>query len=170
MDWGLEGCVEDRDRASVYLCEDRVVQMIDQGLPVRSGTVVLDPEPDHRFTTLAEVSLFCTLTCLELTLPPVQVRHRAGERQSHYSPASGGRAAEIALASWGASRLVVVHELAHHWVALTSPGVAPHGTVFRGREVDLLRHLGLSGTAHALAHAFETAGLGTVGLGTGGRA
>ncbi|WP_203568465.1 hypothetical protein [Aestuariimicrobium ganziense] len=134
--------------------------MIATGAPVRAGGKVLRPEPDHKFASLAEARVFCTLICAELGLPPVSVRHRAGETQSHYSPAtvtSHGRErpAEIALASWGNSKLVVVHELAHHHTWTKADGYIGHGRVFREAFVGLLRHLGLPGQAHALQHTFE---------------
>lgn len=150
--------VSDPDRHAVYLAEDRLARLARHQGPMVVGGRIIAVEPDQKFTSLAQARLFCTLTCVELGLPPVEVRLRGGEAKSHYTPATGERPAEIALASWGAWRLVVVHELTHHLVQVRSPGVAHHGAEFRAAMVQLLDHLGLSGQARELTTFFEGVG------------
>lgn len=162
----------DPDKAAVYLCEDRLSRLAEAGTAVQVGTRLVAVEAEHTFTTVAAAALFCTLTCAEMGLPPVTVRLRRGERESHYDPAR----AEIALASWGARRLVIVHELAHHLDHCQRVGVgndaapghgetpgqgaAPvHGRSFRDAMLALLRHLGLTRQAAELARLYGEAGL-----------
>lgn len=153
--------VADPDKQAVYLAEDRLARLARRGAHDPAGGVVVggrlvSVEPDLKFTALAQARLFCTLTCLEMGLPPVAVRLRRGEARSHYS----ARPAEIALASWGAWRLVVVHELAHHVVSTRhGPGLPDHGVAFRQAMLELLRHNGLPRQAEELASLFAASGL-----------
>lgn len=157
----------DPDVGRVYLCEDRLQRWARAGRAVLVDGRLVSVEPEHDFTDLASVRLFCTLTCLELGLPPVRVRLRRGETKSHYRPAGPTEPpdrAEIALASWGAARLVVLHELAHHVTACQTrqhPGGAEpsHGPLFRASLVALLRHLALPRQADELHRLFTEAGL-----------
>lgn len=155
----------DPDRDAVYLAEDRLARLAAARSAMVVGGRVVAVEPELRFTTLAEAGLFCTLTCLELGLPPITVRRRRGERRSHYEPRSDGSGV-VALASWGAQRLVVVHELAHHLVHARRRARAggatdepEHGPAFRAAMVMLLNHLELPRQAEALARFHRDAGL-----------
>lgn len=151
----------DREREATYLAEDRLARVARSGAPMVVGRRLVSVEPDVKFTALSEAGLFCTLTCLELSLPPVDVRLRRGESKSHYSPARGGGTAEIALASWGAWRSVVLHELAHHVLASQGDSeVDAHGPEFRRAHLDLLVHVGLARQAQELERMFTEAGLG----------
>ncbi|MGA4670531.1 hypothetical protein ACPCG0_12190 [Propionibacteriaceae bacterium Y1923] len=149
--------VADPDAGRVYLCEDRLQRWARAGTAVLVDGRLVSVEAEHDFADLAAAALFCTLTCLELGLPPVRVRQRRGERQSHYQPARGADPAEIALASWGAARLVVLHELAHHLAHHTPGGVEQpaHGPVFRAALVRLLRHVDLPRQAAELQRLFD---------------
>lgn len=109
----------------VYSCERRL------SLAVAAGTVsafgsLWRLEPDRTYSTLASAGLEAAVTCMELGLPPVTVRHRRGDRSSHYEPAN----ASIALASWGGTSSTLAHELAHHeaWVRHR---LLHHGVEFR---------------------------------------
>ncbi|MGD7732576.1 hypothetical protein ACQCX5_06375 [Propionibacteriaceae bacterium G57] len=151
----------DPDAQAVYLCEDRLSRWARAGRAVVVDGRMVVVEPEHDFTDLASARLFCTLTCLELGLPPVSVRLRQGERMSHYDPARG----EIALASWGNARLVVLHELAHHSAhhatghADHHSAGADHGPLFRAHLLALLRHTDLPRQADELARLFDRANL-----------
>lgn len=154
--------VADPDADRVYLCEDRLQRWARAARAVLVDGRLVAVEPEHDFADLGTISLFCTLTCLELGLPPVAVRRRRGERKSHYRPARGSDPAEIALAGWGGARLVVLHELAHH-VARHHPdasaGEPDHGPRFRAGLVGLLHHCGLPRQASELQRLFSEAGL-----------
>ena len=146
----------DPDRDAVYLAEDRLARLARHEGPMVVAGRITRVEPDLEFTSLSAARLFCTLTCLERGLPPVQVRLRRGDAKSHYS----AHDQQIALASWGGWRSVVVHELAHHAVQHTVDGpVASHGAAFRRAHLDLLRHLGLPAQARTLADFYAQAGL-----------
>lgn len=138
--------MSDPDKRAVYACERRLEQVLGQRVHV--GGRFIDVESDHEFTTLAAAALDATLTCMELGLPPVRVRHRRGDAMSHYY---GG---EIALASWGGTKFTLYHELAHHLVA-TRHRMGGHGPHFRAALLDLLP----PGQAEYLRHAFESARL-----------
>lgn len=148
----------DPDRHRVYLCEDRLARWAASAGPVVVDGRLVTVEPEHTFADLASTRLFCTLTCLELGLPPVTVRRRQGETESHYDPSRQ----EIALASWGGRRLVVLHELAHH-LARHHPGhdgaEPDHGPLFRRSFVDLLAHVGLPRQSAELRRLLQDAGL-----------
>ena len=157
--------VADPDVERVYLCEDRLQRWARAGRTVVVDGRLVSVEPEHDFTSLASARLFCTLTCLELGLPPLRVHRRKGEAKSHYRvprPGDAADQAEIALASWGGARLVVLHELAHH-LAEHDPTRLPdepaHGPVFRSSLVRLLDHLGLARQAAELGRLFTEAGL-----------
>ena len=161
--------VADPDVERVYLCEDRLQRWARAGRAVVVEGRLVSVEPEHDFSSLAAARLFCTLTCLELGLPPVRVRLRKGDAKSHYRAAGSSETpdrAEIALASWGAARLVVLHELAHHVVECrpagqtTRGGAEPtHGPLFRASLVELLRHVSLPRQADELQRLFTQAGL-----------
>lgn len=159
----------------VYLCEDRLQRWARAGRAVVVDGRLVSVEPEHDFADLTSATLFCTVTCLELGLPPVRVRLRKGDTKSHYRAAQAHVApdgAEIALASWGGARLVVLHELAHHLAhhrviqqqaiqQRGGRGIAEpaHGPVFRASLVDLLKHVSLPKQAAELQRLFTDAGL-----------
>lgn len=146
----------DPDKRSVYSCEERLAQAVAVGTVSAFG-VRWQLEPDRRYATLASAGLDAAVTCMELGLPPVTVRHRAGHRSSHYEPAN----ATIALASWGGSAATLAHELAHHQAWVTHRHLA-HGVEFRTALVELLDHLGAPQQAGFLRAAFAEAGLLTL--------
>jgi putative metallohydrolase (TIGR04338 family) len=93
-------------------------------------------------------------------VPPVRVRERAGTGRAHYSegvialPLQG-----LVGERWAARESVVLHELTHHLVAHTHPGVAAHGPEFCGDEV-LLVGIALGPEAALLLRAaFDGAGI-----------
>lgn len=133
----------------VYDIEHRLWSAIEAGVLV-SGGRTWELEPEQSFATLSAASLFCTLTCIERGLPPVSVRWRKGEKRSHYEPWS----ATIALASWGGTRTVLCHELAHH-EAEVRHRVSDHGPTFRAILCELLAHTGAPVQAEYLRTAFK---------------
>lgn len=158
--------VADPDAERVYLCEDRLHRWARAGRAVVVDGRLVSVEPEHDFRDLAAARLFCTLTCLELGLPPVRVRLRKGDTKSHYRPGSGRHDAtdhgEIALASWGGARLVILHELAHHLTQhrRSSGASAPaHGPLFRSNLLEVMRHVSLPRQAAELQRLFTEAGL-----------
>ena len=110
---------------------------IEAGGDLYSMGEVFHLEADIKFATLASAGAYAVLTCMERGLPPVTVRHRQGEKYSHYSHANQ----EIALASWGGTRLTLCHELAHH-EARVLHNDDTHGDVFRKVFTQMLTHCG----------------------------
>ncbi|NLE98229.1 MAG: hypothetical protein GX596_09635 [Propionibacterium sp.] len=151
---GVQG--PDPDRDAVYDGERRLEQAVDVGA-LRAFGRSWQLEPEQRFRTLAAAQTFATLACLERGAAPVLVRHRAGDRKSHYSPAD----ATIALASWGGTRLTLVHELAHHFVAEESRDQPSHGPAWRTRMLELLAHNGAPQQATFLRLAWAELELAT---------
>lgn len=146
----------DPDQSSVYSCEDRLSAAIATGAPIRAFGTVWELEPEETFTTLAAAQLFATLLCAANTLPPVTVRHRAGDNESHYQPLDQ----TIALASWGATRTTICHELAHH-ATHSRAGDGGHGPLFRTALCELLDSAGAPQQAGYLRGAYLDAGLAT---------
>ena len=148
------------ETAELYEAERRVVRWVDEG-GVRIGGVTFEPEPDPLFRNVAEVTRFAEQACDRLGVPRVTVRSRRGWREAHYAP----MLMEIAVpaaergGAWALRGLVVVHELAHHLVAVG--GVqegGPHGATFRTRLMHALELLGYPVQARLLGLALGTAG------------
>lgn len=146
----------DPDRDAVYDGEQRMERASSVGKLAAFGRV-WQLEPEQRFRTLAAAQTFATLATMERGAPPVLVRHRRGDRKSHYSPVD----ATIALASWGGTRTTLCHELAHHFVATQSPDVPSHGAVWRTTMLHLLAAHGAPEQAEFLRLAWAELGLPT---------
>lgn len=146
-----------RETEQLYQAESRLVRWVEQGT-VRLDGMTWMPEPDPLFRDVPEVARFCERACDRLGVPRVTVRARKGPKQAHYLPG----AMEIAVptaqvgGAWALRGLVVIHELAHHVVAVG--GVregGPHGATFRTRLMHALDVLGYPVQATLLRLALE---------------
>lgn len=142
----------------LYEAERRLVRWVEEG-SVRLGGVSWLPERDPLFRDVGEAARFSEQACDRLGVPRVTVRARRGPKQAHYTPAL----MEIAVPTaerggvWALRGLVVIHELAHHLVAVG--GVqegGPHGATFRTRLMHALDVLGYPVQAQLLRLALET--------------
>lgn len=150
------------ETAELYEAESRVVRWVEEG-STRIGGVTFLPEPDPLFRNVAEVARFAERACDRLGVPRVDVRSRRGWREAHYAPLLMEIAVPAAErgGAWALRGLVVVHELAHHLVAVG--GVqegGPHGATFRTRMMHALELLGYPVQARLLRLALGTADTG----------
>lgn len=146
--------MSDSEKQIVYAAERQLGQMIAVGGPVRALGRTWELEPEQKFATPSSASLFTTLTCMELGLPPVKVRERRGELLSHYQASKR----EIALASWGWTRTTLCHELAHH-LTQTRWHIGDHDVSFRMAMMEILAHTGAPVQAELLGELWRGAGL-----------
>jgi putative metallohydrolase (TIGR04338 family) len=134
----------DQHRSAVYAAEEQWARQL-----ARGGTVDFFGSPlvlpgERRFADIASVQRYAdaVLGLIGVVtqwpgVPPVRVRERRGTGRAHY--ADGVIALPISGAvgeRWAARESVVLHEVTHHLVAHSRPGVAAHGPEFCG---DLIR-------------------------------
>ncbi|WOP17463.1 DUF2786 domain-containing protein [Raineyella sp. LH-20] len=146
------------ETAALYAAEDRLIRWIEDG-SVRLDGMTWLPEPDPLFRDVREVARFCDAACDRLGVPRVDVRARKGPTRAEYR----APLMEIAVptaevgGAWALRGLIVVHELAHHLVAVggTQQG-GPHGESFRLRMTHALEVLGFPGQGRLLGLALAT--------------
>ena len=141
-----------RETIELYDAETRLTRWVDAGA-VRVDGVSWQPEQDPLFRDVGEVSRFTDQACDRLGVTRVEVRARKGGREAHYEPVVMQICvppAEVG-GAWALRGLVVIHELAHHLVAVG--GVqegGPHGATFRTRLMHALEMLGFPVQARLL--------------------
>lgn len=141
-----------RETTELYDAESRLIRWVDDGA-VRVDGVSWQPEQDPLFRDVGEVTRFTDRACDRLGVPRVEVRARKGGRKAHYDPLAMQIAvppAEVG-GAWALRGLVVIHELAHHLVAVG--GVqegGSHGATFRTRMLHALEILGFPVQARLL--------------------
>lgn len=146
------------ETTALYAAEDRLIRWVEDGSVRLEGTTWL-PEPDPLFRDVKEVARFCDTACDRLGVPRVEVRPRQGPTQAEYR----GPLMEIAVppaevgGAWALRGIVVVHELAHHLVAVGGRCEGgPHGATFRLRLTHALDLLGFPVQARLLGLALAT--------------
>jgi putative metallohydrolase (TIGR04338 family) len=137
----------DTDRSAVYATEDLWCRTVERATSadgslattIAGSQVVLSAE--RRFASVESVSEFvCAVTAMPgfaslwPGVPPVFVRERRGISKAHWQ----GDTIAIPDTATYLREEVVLHELAHHVVAHTHPGVPSHGAEFRAALCRLL--------------------------------
>ena len=141
---------QDRHRSAVYAAEDQLARLLARGGRVDFFGSSLTLPVERRFADIASIERYVDSV---IALPsvrgrwpgvvPVRVRERAGGGRAHYEPGSPAVIA-IPLAGpvevrWAARETVVLHEVAHHLVAMSPPIAEPaHGPQFCGTLLFLL--------------------------------
>lgn len=146
------------ETTALYAAEDRLIRWVEDGSVRLDGTTWL-PEPDPLFHDVKEVARFCDAACDRLGVPRVEVRARKGPTRAEYQAPLMEIAvppAEIG-GAWALRGIVVIHELAHHLVAVGGKQEGgPHGASFRLRMTHALELLGFPGQAKLLGLALAT--------------
>ena len=157
----------DQHRSAVYAAEEQWGRQLARGGSVDFFGSPLQLPQERRFADIGAVQRYVDAVMGLIGVitrwpgvPPVRVRERAGTGRAHYSegvialPLQG-----LVGERWAARESVVLHELTHHLVAHTHPGVAAHGPEFCGDEV-LLVGIALGPEAALLLRAaFDGAGI-----------
>ncbi|MEA5154381.1 DUF2786 domain-containing protein [Raineyella sp.] len=146
------------ETTALYAAEDRLIRWVEDGSVRLEGTTWL-PERDPLFRDVKEVARFCDAACDRLGVPRVGVRARQGPKQAEYRATLMEIAvptAEIG-GAWALRGIVVVHELAHHLVAVGGRREGgPHGASFRLRLTHALDLLGFPVQARLFGLALAT--------------
>ena len=131
--------MRDQLRSRVYAAELQVRTAVERaagGGGVDFFGSMLPVPQERRFASVDEVAAYLRRVLADPravdafgALPAPRVRLRAGDSEAHYE---FGRAviALPAASDWAWRELVVLHELAHHIIALNSPAAASHGPEF----------------------------------------
>jgi putative metallohydrolase (TIGR04338 family) len=157
----------DQHRSAVYAAEEQWARQLARGGTVDFFGSPLQVPTERRFADIASVQRYVesVLALIGVVtrwpgVPPVRVRERAGTGRAHYSdgvialPLKG-----LVGERWAARESVVLHELTHHLVAHSHPGVAAHGPEFCGDEVLLVEIVLGPEAALLLRAALDGAGI-----------
>ena len=133
----------DAQRSAVYSAEDQWAAAVDRGgtMDFHGSTITLPVQ--RRFGGLVELGEYVGEVCDRHGMTTPMVRHRRGGSRAHYE-----QAGVIAIPTdepWAMRESVVLHELAHHRVALRQPGLGEgtppeldHGPAFTAAMLDLV--------------------------------
>lgn len=128
----------DAQRSAVYSAEDQWAAAVDRGGVMDfHGSRITLPE-QRRFTGLVELGEYVSAVCERQGLPTPMVRHRRGGTRAHYE-----QAGVIAIPTdepWAMRESVVLHELAHHRIAMLAAENATldHGPAFTAAMLTLV--------------------------------
>ncbi len=157
----------DQHRSAVYAAEEQWARQLARGGTVDFFGSPLQVPQERRFADIASVQRYvdAVLGLIGVItrwpgVPAVRVRERGGNGRAHYADNVIALPLQGAVGErWAARETIVLHELTHHLVAHTHPGVAAHGPQFCGDEV-LLVELTLGPEAALLLRAaFDGAGI-----------
>lgn len=157
----------DQQRSAVYAAEEQWSRQLARGGAIDFFGSPLQVPIERRFADIGAVQRYVDavlgligVITLWPAAPPVRVRERGGTGRAHYSEGVIAIPMRGAVGErWAARESVVLHELAHHLVAHSHPGVAPHGPEFRRTEVRLVEIALGPEAALLLRAAFDGAGL-----------
>lgn len=159
--------IRDRRRSAVYAVEEQWAQQLARGGTVEFFGSLLQVPTERRFADIPSVQRYVDAVLGLIAVvtqwpaaPGVRVRERAGTGRAHYADdvialPLRGHVGE----RWAARESVVLHELAHHLVAHSRPGVAPHGPEFCGDLVRLVEIVLGPEAALLLRAGFDGAGI-----------
>lgn len=171
--------VQDSGRQAVYHAEHQVWKAVERA--AAGGTVdffgsQLSLPAERRFSSIEEIQAAVDLVFGSSDvqgrwagIAAPRVRHRAGQSQAHYEPAS----AVIAIPTdtgWAMRELVVLHECAHHvvrfWLNGAGKGqeIAAHGEVFIAVYLQLVSWIIGAEVGLLLRAAFDGQGIVVRGI------
>lgn len=163
--------LRDSHRAAVYAAEEQWSRPLARGGDVDFFGTTLRLPVERRFADIASVQRYVDAVMGLIGVvtrwpgvPAVHVRERRGSGRAHYAdgvialPLAG-----VGAERWAARESVVLHELTHHLVAHTHPGVAPHGPQFCADFVALVEAALGPESALLLRAAFDGAGVSLAG-------
>ena len=166
----------DAQRSAVYAAEDQLGRLLARGGTVDFFGSTLTLPVERRFADIASVQRYVWgvlaldgVRAMWPQMTEVRVRERSGLSRAHYEPATGTRAATIAIplagpveVRWAARETGVLHEVAHHLVAQSLPDEAWHGPTFCGVMMWLIGTVIGPEAGLALRAAFDGAGIPVV--------
>lgn len=157
----------DQHRSAVYAAEEQWARQLARGGSIDFFGSPLQLPTERRFADLSSVQAYADAVLALIGVVtrwpgarPVRVRERRGTSRAHY--ADGVIAIPLAGVvgeRWAARESVVLHEITHHLVAETQPGVAPHGPEFCADELHLVEVVLGPEAALVLRAAFDGAGV-----------
>lgn len=159
--------IRDQHRSAVYAAEEQWSRQLARGGVVDFFGSPLTVPMERRFADVSSIQSYVDAILGLIGVitqwpaaPAVRVRERAGTGRAHYAddviaiPLRG-----VGDQRWAARESVVLHELTHHLIAHSQPGVAAHGPEFRADEVRLVEIVLGPEAALLLRAAFDGAGL-----------
>ena len=130
----------DAQRSAVYSAEDQWAAAVDRGgvMDFHGSTITLPVQ--RRFGGLVELGEYVGEVCERHGMTTPMVRHRRGGTRAHYEQA--GIIAIPTDEPWAMRESVVLHELAHHRVAVErgadEGSMLDHGPLFTAAMLDLV--------------------------------
>ena len=159
----------DAHRSAVYAAEDQLGHLLARGGTIDFFGSSLALPIERRFADLASVQRYADavlgLPWVTRAFPratPLRVRERAGGGRAHYESETGVIAIPLAGPAgtrWAARETVVLHEVAHHLVAMSAAAQPAHGPVFCGTLLYLVGGVIGPEAALVLRASFDGAGV-----------
>lgn len=149
----------------MYSAEDQVARLLDRGGGIDFFGSRLTLPPERRFADIASVRRYVTAVLGMVGCEvPVQVRERRGSGRAHYDAATATIAIPltgIGPQRWAAREIVVLHEVAHHLIAIEfgAGEVAAHGPEFCAILLRLVGTVLAPEAALVLRAALDSAGV-----------